>query len=106
VDQLGSELVAPRHALIAGAVWCGIALIALIPLYLRFFDPKGPDAIHRRSLIGVGLLAVTGLDLIPVILMTNFGRGLQADMDSWNEVIASWISSVLWAPHHVVALIV
>ena len=37
--------------------------------------------------------------------MTNFGHGLQADMDSWNEVVASWMSSILWAPHHVVALI-
>src|ERR1035437_2521890 len=49
VDQLGGKIVAPRQALMAGAVWCGIALIALIPLYLRFFDPKGSDAIHRRS---------------------------------------------------------
>jgi hypothetical protein len=105
VDQLGGKLVTPRHALIAGAVWCGIALIALIPLYLRFFDSRGAEAIHRRSLIGVGLLAVTGLDLIPIVTMTNFGHGFEADMDSWNEVIASWMSSILWAPHHVVALI-
>src|SRR6185369_12092458 len=51
VDQLGGKAVSPRHALIGGSVWCGIALLALIPLYLRFFDAKGSEGIHRRSLI-------------------------------------------------------
>jgi hypothetical protein len=105
VDQLGGKTVSPRQALIAGAVWPGIALIALIPLYLRFFDSKGSEAIHRRSLIGIGLLAVTGLDLIPTILLMNYGHWVQPDMDWWNEQVASWLSSLLWAPHHVVALI-
>jgi hypothetical protein len=105
VDQLGGKTVSPRQALIAGTVWCGIALIALIPLYLRFFDPKGSEAIHRRSLIGIGLLAVTGLDLIPTVLLMKFGHLVQADMDWWNEQVASWLHSLLWVPHHVVALI-
>jgi hypothetical protein len=104
-DQLGGKTVAPRQALIAGTVWSGIALIALIPLYLRFFDPKGSEAIHRRSLIGIGLLAVTGLDLIPTVLLLKFSHLILADMDWWNEQVASWLHSLLWAPHHVLALI-
>jgi hypothetical protein len=105
VDQLGGKTVSPRQALIAGAVWPGIALIALIPLYLRFFDPKGSEAIHRRSLIGIGLLAVTGLDLIPTVLFMKFSHLVLQDMEWWNEQVASWLHSVLWVPHHVVALI-
>src|ERR1035437_3976774 len=105
VDQLGGKTVVPRQALIAGTVWPGIALIALIPLYLRFFDSKGSEAIHRRSLIGIGLLAVTGLDLIPTFLIEKFGHLILPDMDAWNEVVASWLPSLLWAPHHVVAVI-
>jgi hypothetical protein len=105
VDQLGGKTVAPRQALIAGTVWCGIALIALIPLYLRFFDPKGCEAIHRRSLIGIGLLAVTGLDLIPTVMFMKFSHLVLADMDWWNEQVASWLHSLLFVPHHVVALI-
>ena len=34
----------------------------------------------------------------------EFGR-VQADLDWWNEEVASWLHSVLWVPHHVVALI-
>jgi hypothetical protein len=105
VDQLGGKTVSPRQALIAGTVWCGIALIALIPLYLRFFDAKGSEAIHRRSLIGIALLAVAGLDLIPTVLLMKFSHLILANMDSWNEQVASWLSSLLWVPHHVVALI-
>jgi len=105
VDQLGGKAVSPRHALIGGSVWCGIALLALIPLYLRFFDAKGSEGIHRRSLIGIGLLAVTGLDLLPTVLFMKFGHRVLQDMDWWNEQIASWLHSLLWVPHHVVALI-
>ena len=62
VQNIAGAAIAPRHALIAGTVWCGLALMAIVPLYLRFFDPKGPEGIRRRSLIGVALLGVTGLD--------------------------------------------
>lgn len=103
--QLGGRAIEPRQALIAATVWCGIGLIAIIPLYLRFFDPKGPEAIHRRSLIGIGLLGVTGLDLIPTALLWKFGGVALTDLDWWNEQIASWLHSLLWVPHHVVALI-
>jgi hypothetical protein len=41
VDQLGGRRSRPGRPLIAGTVWCGIALLALIPLYFRFFDAKG-----------------------------------------------------------------
>jgi hypothetical protein len=75
------------------------------PLYLRFFDPGGSEAIHRRSLIGIGLLAVTGLDLIPTVLFMRFSHLVLQDMDSWNEQVASWLHSLLWEPHHVVALV-
>jgi hypothetical protein len=39
-----------------------------VPLYLRYFDAQGMTSIRRRSLAGIGLLAVTGLDVLPVSL--------------------------------------
>ena len=105
VQNIAGGVISPRHALIAGTVWCGFGLMAIIPLYLRFFYCKGSDAIRRRSTIGIALLAVTGLDLIPVLFLMKVGNHVQADLDWWNEEVASWFHSVLWVPHHVVAMI-
>jgi len=105
VQQLGGKSVDTRQALFAGTVWSGIALMALVPLCLRFFCDQGSDAIGRRSLIGIGLLAVTGLDLIPTVLLMKFSGVVLADMDLWNDPIFSFPSSILWAPHHVVSLV-
>lgn len=105
VQHLAGGAVSPRQALIAGTMWCGLGLMAIIPLYLRFFHPDGPTAIRQRSVVGIAVLCVTGLDLIPALLLMKFGNRVQADLDWWNEQIESWLHSVLWVPHHVVALI-
>jgi len=105
VQQLGGKSVDIRQALFAGTVWSGIALMAMVPLCLRFFCDQGSDAIRRRSLIGIGLLAVTGLDLIPTVLLMKFSGVVMADMDLWNTPIFSFPASTLWAPHHVASLV-
>ncbi len=105
-DQLGGALVSPRQAMLASVLWCGIGLMALVPLYLRFFQPKGPVNLERRMVFGVALLSVTGLDILPVILfawLTPFG--LLPTLEWWNNHIASWTHAVLWVPHHVAGLI-
>ena len=51
-------------ALHASVLWSGFALAALIPLYLKHFLGER-ESLRRKSLIGISLLAVTGLDLIP-----------------------------------------
>lgn len=105
VNQLGGSLVSARQAMIGGTLWCGLGLIAIIPLYLRFFHPAGAHRIARRSLIGIGLLAVTGLDVIPNLLRDLNGIPLP-DPEWWNNFqVSSWVTSVLWVPHHTVAMI-
>ena len=99
VGQIGG--VAPRLAVIAGTLWSGIGLIALIPLYLRFFQPKGPKDLDRRMLIGVGLLSVGGLNILPITLVDVFSRTLILT----GIAVVPWADQVLWAPHHVAALV-
>src|SRR5262249_53104139 len=53
---------------------------------------------------GIGLLCVTGLDILPNLLLDSF-HAAQADPEWWNEQVSSWFTSVLWVPHHTAALI-
>ncbi len=101
VSQIGRAVVSPRQAMLAGTLWSGIGLIAVIPLYLRFFQPKGPIHLEKRMLIGVGLLSVAGLNIVPIALLEVFVRRLFLT----DTEVAPWISQVLWAPHHVAALV-
>lgn len=101
VDQIGKTIVSPRQAMLAGTLWSGIGLIAIIPLYLRFFQPKGPENLQRRMLIAVGLLSVTGLNFLPIAVLDFFGHNLLVT----DTAVLPWISDLLWVPHHVAALI-
>jgi hypothetical protein len=105
VNLLGGSWVSARQAIIGGTLWCGVGLIAIVPLYLRFFHPEGARRIYARSLTGIGLLAVTGLDVIPNLLRDLAGLPLP-DPEWWNNSqISSWTTSVLWVPHHTAAMI-
>jgi hypothetical protein len=104
VSQMGRS-VSPRQAMLAGTVWSGVGLTTLIPLYLRFFQPKGPNNLDKRMLIGVALLSVTGLDILPVAFLDIFSRHILPSIEWWNYAVGAWVGAVLWAPHHVAALI-
>src|SRR5258706_2202379 len=69
VRQAGGLLVSARQAVIAGTLWSGIGLICVVPLYLRLFSPRAAADIARRSILGIALLGVTGLDILPALLM-------------------------------------
>jgi len=91
----------------AGIVWAGFALASLIPLYLKYFLDEF-EALKRKSLIGISLLLVTGLDLIPYALMWVYewkGRTV-GDMEWWDpNQVTSWFDSLIWVPHHIAALV-
>ncbi len=102
VDQFGGPAVTARHAILAGTVWSGVGLMALVPLYLRFFQPKGAKDLDRRTLIGISLLGVAGLDIVPVLLTSILSRRL---FQSLTAFVPPWINSTLWVPHNIAALI-
>ncbi len=88
VAAAGQGAFNARDATIAGALWSGIALICLIPVYQRIFQRLDP-ARWRPYAIGLGLLGVTGLDLLPVLR---------------TEQVTGWLDAMLWVPHHMAAL--
>ena len=94
------------HAMWGATPWCGIALLSMIPLFLKFFVGETAD-LRRKSVIGMGLLAVTGLDIIPTAVhYVTAPFLLQGDMEWWNEQVASWVDTLLWNPHHMAGLVV
>jgi hypothetical protein len=110
--QIGSPFVSGYTAMIASVAWCGLALMATIALYLRLRNPAGgSSSTWKSSLLGIGLLLVSGLDVIPALLLIISSRVrygytfLNGDIEHWNEQITAWIGSVAWVPHHVAALI-
>jgi len=108
ICRLGTPLVDARTAFIAGTLWIGIGLIALVPLYLRLFISASHDLIHK-SRIGIMLLAVTGLDIVPTLLLVWISRagliGMSPSVEWWNEQVDGWLYTMLWEPHYVCALV-
>jgi hypothetical protein len=109
IYRLGMPLVDAREAFIAGTMWVGIGLISLIPLYLRLFS-SAPQALLRRSRIGIALLAVTGLDIVPTLLFVWLSRagvvrGMSPSVEWWNEQVDGWLYTMLWEPHYTCSLI-
>jgi hypothetical protein len=110
VDQLGGKAVDSRAALIASTIWAGLALMATVALYLRIRNGVNQWNRWRSALTGIGLLAVSGLDLLggtfyifyPQFLM---GHVIDGDIEHWNEQITAWVGTTIWTPHHLVALL-
>jgi hypothetical protein len=103
IDQIGGAHVDARGAFFASIIWCGIALMVTIAFYLRLRNKRLGTNIWTLVLIGIGCLAVTGLDILPASL--TVGSVPVGDIEQWNEQITAWAGSLLWVPHHVAALI-
>jgi hypothetical protein len=110
VDVAGGAFVGPRHAWIGGAVWCGAGFFALIALFFRLVFYRGPETFRRRTLIGILLLGVTGLDILPnALLWKMYSKGLiptiQPTVEWWNEQVDSFTWTALWEAHHLAGLV-
>ena len=100
--------VSARQAMIASCVWSGFGLATVIALYCKYFlRPADSVAAGRRRIwITVGLLAVTGLDIIPVIVAYLQGAPTDPDMEWWSQgQVTSWLDTILWVPHHLASLV-
>ena len=97
--------LSPRYVVYAGVVWCGVGLMCTVALGLKFLV-GARTRIQQETLLGIGLLCVTGLDILPTLYFGLAKHLWVDDMEFWNEAqITSWADSVLWVPHHVAALI-
>ena len=110
IRQIGGPLLNARQAFIAGSLWCGIGLMCLVPLYLRLFSPRTAADLSRRAIIGIALLGVTGLDILPALLMLwGYHKGsiigVSPSVEWWNNQVDGWLYTMLWEPHYVASLI-
>jgi hypothetical protein len=110
LPRLRGVAVNSQQTFIAGTLWSGIALMALAPLYLRVFSPQGRLNLYRRSFIGLCLLGVTGLDILPAMLMILLQRagivsGMSPSVEWWNNQVDGWLYTMLWEPHYICALV-
>ena len=105
--------VTARQAMIASVVWAGFGLGAIIVLYCRHFlsvNRSGGTLFGARRwprlAVAVGLLAVTGLDILPVLVKAIARMPTDPDMEWWGpDQVTSWIDSLLWVPHHIAGLV-
>jgi hypothetical protein len=108
VDKLGGNIVDSRTALVASVIWAGLALMTTVALYLKLRNTA--TNIWRPALMGIGLLAVSGLDIFGSTLYMAYpqllhGYVIDGDIEHWNEQITAWVGSTMWTPHHLVSLL-
>jgi hypothetical protein len=97
--------VTARQAFVASSVWAGVGLVATIALYMRYFFGV-VRGVRRQTAVAVGLLLVTGADLVPAMGSLFSQRAVNGEMEWWSQdQISSWMDSLLWVPHHVAALV-
>ena len=103
--RLTAGHITPRLAIAAGTLWSGIALIAMLALYLRTSPTEQPARRPRQLLITISLLAVGGLDILPLAAIFLFSHRLNASSEWWNELILSWPNTIFWQSHSIASLI-
>jgi len=110
VDTLGGRWVDARIALFAGITWSGLSLMATVATYLRIRNPQSGIMAWRAALISTQLLAVSGLDFVPVMTImiavkTTFGvLPFDGRIEGWNLPIMSWLNALTWVPNHVASM--
>ena len=104
-EQLCGGL-ADARATVGGLVfWTGVALHGLIRLGLARAGLVAQPWSRRVGLTLLAVMAIGGLDIVPVVILARSGRGWLPDPVWWNEQIGGVVDSLLWVPHHVTALI-
>jgi hypothetical protein len=99
-----------RQAMIASVAWAGFGLAAIVALFCRhFLVAESEDSRRRRwprLAVALGLLAVTGLDILPALVKAVIRLPTDPDMEWWSsDQVTSWIDSLIWVPHHVAGLV-
>lgn len=110
IDAIGGAWIDARIALFAGIAWTGLALMATIATYLRLRNNQNKTGNKQLSLLGIKLLAVGGLDFIPVLILMLAVKAatgtlpFDGRMEGWNLPVMSWLNAITWVPNHVASM--
>ena len=115
VEIISKGWVSARHAVTAGVIYNAFSLLAAVVVSAWMLFP-GPRRRNRsRVYMALGLLLVSGLDLIPflITLVRRLVEGklfvagwLPGSLGWWNEQVTNWPATALWVPHHTAAFVV
>ena len=94
-----------RAVTIAGCVWSGFSLAAIVGLFLKHFLAAGAR-LRGQFLISVGLLTVTGLYVLVDAWDVFVERIAPPGLEIWPKgQITSWLDNFFFYPHHVASLV-
>ncbi len=93
-----------RAAVGALAALDGAAVLALAALLWQRAEPEVPLS---RNVVWalIALLVCGNLDIVPSFATGVVRQIWPIEIEWWNEQIAPWTISLIWVPHHVLALI-
>lgn len=102
--RLTMGLIDARAAVGALAVLDGTAVLALAALLWQRAEPQVPLS---RNVVWafIALLLCGNLDIVPSFATGVVKHVWPIEIEWWNEQIAPWTTSLVWVPHHVLALI-
>jgi hypothetical protein len=105
VHWLGGPLVDSRAAFSAGSF---IILLAFPAMLMLVAEAAALIPEHRRTrffAIVALLCCVSGLDLLPGLLTKAASGTTLPQLDWWGEEIRWVLTSILWVPHHITAVL-
>ena len=104
VVRVCAPLVEARHAFMAASFAAGPAFVALVTLLAQRTGLTARSTIPT-TLIVIGLAALSGLDLIAGLAQTCWTGIYLAQLDWWGDEVRWAATTLIWAPHHLSALI-
>lgn len=102
--RLTAGVLDARTAVGAFSVLDGAALLVLAVLLCRKSMPSLPPSRNVVAVL-VALLLCGNLDIVPNLLVAVASHRWPIEIEWWNDQVLPWVFSVLWVPHHVLALI-
>ena len=105
IHWLGAGVIDSRAAFAAGTFVTLLALPALLMLLADAAELIPGGARRRFVRITLLLCCASGLDLVPGLFIGIRTGTFYAQLDWWSEEVRWAITSILWVPHHIAAVI-
>lgn len=105
IRWLGVAFVDGRAAFAAGTFATMLAFPATIVLLANEAGLVTAGRRRRFAVVTVGLCCLSGLDLLPGLYLWATTGTMYAQLDWWSEEVRWALTSILWVPQHISAVI-